>query len=290
MKKLSMFLFLALLPGIVSAKTMKMDLTEAIKTKTVKLDAHNFTGSYQGKTTRLTIVNTTHSVVELKVDLGVTLKSDDSTSQPMVLAGEETLTIMPSSKGTVEVQTFCGNAPRGCPGKDEHYTYSHTANDTFKLVLQFIKTHALYDHLGQTAVWVMTNHRNIGSIYDPARIELCKELQGLICNYTKRPKAVYYEITNDPPPPVPHQPAYIPKTLKIISEFEIKLDAPKTMTLGVFDEFGNMIQPVFEDQTFPARGHRFGVEFEAENVLPGKYFIRLKEGTTVIEEKMVEVN
>ena len=40
---------------------------------------------------------------------------------------------------------------------------------------------------------------------------------------------------------------------------------------------------------FEAKGHRFGVEFEAEDVAAGKYYIRLKEGDAVLQEKMVKV-
>ncbi len=88
---------------------------------------------------------------------------------------------------------------------------------------------------------------------------------------------------------VPNQPAYVPKVLKIYAEFEIILDAPKTMTLGIFDSVGNMAQPVFENQEFPKRGHRFNVEFEATDVPAGKYYIRLKEGGKILQEKMVKV-
>jgi hypothetical protein len=280
---------LALIPASATAKTLKVDLTEALKSNTVKLEATNFAGMYQGRTTKLTIINTSKSVVELKVDIGVVLKSDRAGLQPMVLAGAETITLMPKTTGQVDVQTFCGNAGGSCPGKDEHYTYSYTMNDSFKMVLQFIRDHSLYDHMGQNAVWVLTNQHNVGSVYDPNRKDLSKELQSVICKYARRPKAVYYEVTA-PPQQIPNEPAYVPKTLKILAEFEIILESPKTMTLGVYDEKDVMIQPVFEDQTFPVNGHRFGVEFEAENVVPGKYYIRLKEGSTVLQEKMVEVN
>jgi hypothetical protein len=206
----------------------------------------------------------------------------------MVLAGEEMLALMPKAGGELEVQTFCGNAPRSGPHKDQHYAFSHIASDTLMKVLQFIKTNAIFDGLGQSAVWAVTNNHDIGEVYDSRRDALSKKFIALICAATGRPNPMYYsEVAMAQ---VPGAPAYVPKTLKIFAEFEVRLDAPKTMTLGIFDEAGNMVQKVFENQQFGKSGHRFNVEFEAENVLPGKYFIRLKEGEATMQEKMVKVD
>ncbi len=104
---------------------------------------------------------------------------------------------------------------------------------------------------------------------------------------TGQPRPQYYTIRPDEQ--VAGAPAFTPKVLKIVAEFEIRLDAPKTFTLGIFDEQGNMAQEVFVNKEFGKMGHRFSVEFEAENVPAGKYYIRLKEGEAVLQEKMVKV-
>ena len=275
------------LPGILLAGNKKMDLSEALKNNTIKLEAINFKGLYQGKTTRLSITNNTKSAVEIKVDLGTILKPEEPGYQPMVLAGEEILVVLPHATGQMEVQTFCGDAPGSCPKTDLHYSFSHVANDTFVKVLQFINTNKLFDYLGQDAVWVMTNGHNLNSVYDPERVELSKKFIELIVAVTGRPRPEYY--TSNATAQVPNEPAYVPKVLKIYAQFEIILQAPKTMTLGIFDQEGNMAQPVFENKEFGISGHRFDVEFEASNVPAGKYYIRLKEGETVLQEKMVVV-
>ena len=61
------------------------------------------------------------------------------------------------------------------------------------------------------------------------------------------------------------------------------------MTLAVYNASGEVVQPVFENRNFGATGHRFKVEFEAKGVAPGKYYIRLSEGETVMQETEVEV-
>lgn len=288
MKHLLVIFFMALLPGFAFATSIKTDLSDAIKDKTIKLDAVNVAGRYIGKTTKLVLTNTTKSVLQVKINLGVILSPDDSDYQPMVLAGEELLVVMPGKTGEVEVETFCGNSPRNCPKKDLHYTFSRVASDTLIKILRFVKTYSLYDFLGQHGVWAFTNDRNLSGVYESDRDELSKKFIDAICKATGWPKPGYYNLWRENE--TPGQPAFVPKTLKIYAEFEVRLDAPKTMTLGVFDGDGKMIQKVFENKEFPAMGHRFGVEFEAENVTAGKYYIRLKEGEAVLQEKMVKVD
>lgn len=288
MKNTLSILFL-LLPFIGLSGSVKMDLSEALRNNSVKLEAVNVSGTYRGQTTKLMISNNTKSVLQIKVDVGMILKPEDSSYQPMVLAGEEMLAVMPHAQGEVVVQTFCGNSPKHCPKRDLHYTFSTMAGDTLTKVLKFIKANSLFDHLGQYAVWCITNDHDLSEVYDPDRDVLSKKLIDLIAAATGRPKPDYYKLV--PNAQTPGAPAYSGKTLKIIAQFEVKLDAPKTLTLGIYDKDGNMAQPVFENKQFPGKtGHRFDVEFEAENVPEGNYYIRLKEGEQVLQEKVVKVD
>lgn len=287
MKSILSIVLLALLPATGFSATVKTSLSEAIKDNSVKLHAVNFAGQYNGKTTKLYITNNTKSVLQITVDLGMILKPEDSAYQPMVLAGEEMLAVLPHAQGELDVRTFCGNAPRGCPRKDLAYSFSRMGSDTLVKVIRFIKTNGLYDFLGQHGVWVVTNNHELNGVYDPDRDVVSKKFIDVISAATGKPKPDYYTLI--PNNQNPNSPAYDPKILKIFAEFEVRLQAPKTLTLGVYDSAGNMAQPVFENQNFGATGHRFNVEFEAENVPTGRYYIRLKEGDAVLQEKMVKV-
>ena len=290
MKRLAFFLLLSLyfLQNTTTAKTVSIDLSDAINNKSVRMSAVNFKGAYVGKTTRLHITNLSENTLQVKVNLGVILAPENPYMQPMVLAGEEMLVVQPSKDGDVDVNTFCGNAPFSCPGTGSNYYFSRVGSDTLVKVLRFIKTNSLFDYLGQDAVWVITNGNYVGGVYDRDREVLSRQFQDLICKLTGRNKADYYTVNTHVE--IPAQPAYVPKPLKIIANFEILLDEPKTLTLGVFDSAGKTIQSVFENQTFPHAGHRFGVEFESADVTSGKYYIMLKEGEKVLQQKMVKVN
>jgi len=287
MKNRFFFLLLFLMPYCATAKVVKASLSDAIKDRSVSMDAVNFEGRYKGKTTNLKIANNSKNDLDIKVNPGIFLEPDDSNCQPMLLAGGEQLTIKAGTTREIAVMTFCGNAPKNCPGKDLHYSFSHVGNDTLIKVLEFIRANALYDFLGQSAVWVITNGHSLTNLYDDARQGTAQALMEYILKLTggKRPEYYAVEQSNE----APGQPAYVPRPLKIIAAFELRLDAPKTLTLGVFNDKGEMVQKVFENKEFFATGHRFDVEFEAADVPPGKYYIRIKEYDQVLQEKMVEV-
>lgn len=287
MNKLLVLIALVFIPILSQSATVKKSLSDAIKDNSVSLRAVNFAGRYQGKTTKLVITNNTKSVLQITVNLGVILKPEDSVYQPMVLAGEEMLAVLPKATGEIEVQTYCGNAPLHGPRKDLNYSFSYLSNDTLVKVLRFMKTNGISDYVGQNAVWALTNHHDLSSVYNPDMDGLSKKLIEYIVSVTGAPRPLYYTLA--PNEQVSDAPAYVPKILKIFAEFEIRLEAPKTLTLGIFDQEGNMAQEVFTNKEFGKMGHRFNVEFEAENVPAGKYYIRLKEGDAVLQEKMVKV-
>lgn len=287
MKRIFSILSFVLLPGLLLAANKKTGLADALKNKTINMEAVNFMGLYLGKSTRLTITNNTKSTLEIKVDMGAILKPEEPSYQPMVLAGEETLVVGPHGKGQIEVLTFCGKGSASCPRKDLRYSFSHVGNDSLIQVLRYIKANKLYDALGQSAVWAVIDHHRINTVYDPERDAVSQRLIETVSRITNSPKPTYYAYV--PQTAVPDQPVFQSKALKMYAQFEIVLQAPKTMTLGVFNEEGAMIQSVFENKEFGASGHRFEVEFETSTVWAGKYYIRLKEGDAVLQEKMVEV-
>ncbi len=266
----------------------RIDLSATVADGSVKLAAVNFAGKYIGKTTRLTLTNTTKQIISVTIDAGVILKPVMVKDQPMVLAGGEMVTISAGRSAEVEVQTFCGNLSAHCPTKNGVYSFQNKGSDTLVRVLQFIQTHKLYDGLGQSGVWVVTNNAPIDDVYDSENKPLSASFVEHLCKVTGRPK-----------PEMQRQVRYAeeagaalgtPKALKIYAEFEVLLESPKTLTLGVFNDKGEMIQKVFEDQQFGRAGHVFGVDFEAADVASGSYYIRLKEGDVVMKEKVVRID
>lgn len=268
---------------------LRMGLAEAVRKNAVKVVAVNIKGAYQGKTTSVQLTsNDAVNTLLIKIDIGTILLPDSNKYQPMVLAAEETLELKPLKGGEILAETFCGNNDRCCPVAAHGYTYKGIVSDTLLMVLKYVNEHKLFNELGQNAVWATMDEDHMPSVYDRAQEAASVELLQLICKATGR-KMPGYKIVSAPQAQVPGMPAYVPKPLQIIANFRLILEDAKTLTLGVYNEQGEMIQSVFEGKEFARAGHEFDVAFEAADVPAGYYFIRLSEGYTVLEEKKVKV-
>jgi hypothetical protein len=287
MKRILLLLISITVMVPVYANIIKMDLSEAIKIHMVQAEAIATGQSYKARALRIKLMNKSGSTIQLKINQGAIFNPAETGFQPLVCAGDEMITLQPFKDGQLDVQTFCADADESAPQKDLAYAYTRVGSDTLVKALQYIKKNALFDELGQKAVWVLTNKHSLATVYDPARDMQSNKLVEYLAMITGQPKPDYYVGTKLHE--TAGQPVYAPKALNIYAKFEQILDAPKTMTLGVFDAEGKMIQEVFSDRQFGKAGHRFTVTFEASDVPAGKYYIRLKEDDAVLQEKMVEV-
>jgi hypothetical protein len=225
--------------------------------------------------------------MRVRINQGVIFNPATEGPQPLVLAGEEMIRLEPFKEGTLEVQTFCANSAASSPPANTTYAFSHVGSDTLIRLLQYVKKNGMFDDLGQAAVWVITNNHTLNNVYDRYRDNLSKKLVDYLSTLTGLSAPDYYvanQLGN-----IADGPVYSPKTLKIYAQFEHVLSIPEKITLGVFNEDGSMLQPVFENRNFGKGAHKHRVEFEATGVKPGSYYIRLKSGETILQEKKVIV-
>lgn len=283
--KLLICLLFASLP--VFAGLQRLSLSDAIRMNVVKAEGVA-KGGYTGQALKLKLTNNTGNPLLITVDPAVVFRPADTTQQDLVLAGNEKISIAPFKEAAADVQTFCAKSHASSPLKNEPFSFLKKGSDTLEKVLLYLRQNNLLNSsLAQAAVWVITNDHGLDGVYAIGLERQSQQLVGFLSSLTgKAFPSVFriYEHRNTPDVPV-----FNPKALSIIASFEEKLDAPKKLTLGVYDGNGALIQPVFEDRTFGKGGHRFKVDFEAEDVAPGAYFIRLKEGETVMQEKRVVV-
>lgn len=288
MHRIIFFLAIGLVQAIaVYAGPTRIPLSQAIQQHIVTVSAEATGNSYMQQGLKLTVKNTGSLNFILVMNQGVIFTPAEENVQPLVLAGEEIMPMQPLKEATINVQTFCANSSAAAPQKGIKYTYTKVADDKLVKLLAFLKQNRMYNELGQDAVWHFTNGHSLNTVYDAGNEFASKKLLDFITTLTGEKTPEYYIQTSSST--VAGQPVYNPKTLKIFASFEEELTAPKKLTLGIYNEQGEMVQPVFENRNFVARGHRFKVEFEAKGVPAGKYYIRLKEGETTLRETMVEV-
>lgn len=283
---LTAFAFLYMI--MVHAGPTRIPLSQAIAQHIVTVSAEATGNSYMQQGLRLTVKNTGSLNFILVMNQGVIFIPAEETAQPLLLAGEEIVPMQPLKEATINVQTFCANSSAAAPQKGLNYSYDKIAEDNLVKLLAFLKQNRMFNELGQNAVWHFTNGHSLNSVYDSGNELGSKKVMDFITNLTGKNKPDYFVKTSSST--IAGQPVHNSKTLKIFATIEQELKEPKKLTLGIYNEQGEMIQPVFENRHFGVMGHRFKVEFKAENAPEGKYYIRLKEGEKILHEKMVEVS
>lgn len=283
-------LILLLLTCLVSIRAMatieRTGLKAAMEKGLVQVKATAADKGYRSM--KLQVKNNSGKAIQLTVDPGLIFRPADTSYQDLVLPGGDMLVLSGKAQQTLELNSFCGKSDAHSPVRELVYSFDHQGDSSMIKVLQFIAAHKLYDEMGQHAVWALTDRHGLHSVFDPARPELSKELLALLSQVTGRPVPDYYKyyaIDN-----TPGHTAFVPKVLKMYARFEWLQETTKVMTLAIYNEAGDIIQPVAENQSFERGGNRVTVEFEAENVKAGKYYIRLTDGPVVVKELAVQVD
>ena len=288
MKRIILLTLIAILPLFAFAASTSMKLSDALKKEIVRLEAVNTTGNYKGKAVKLTITNNSGSSIDLKVDMGIILKPENPAFQPLVLAGEEELTLKAHEKGEVNVEVFADNSYKAIPIEGLHYTYLRVAGDTLIKILRFIKEHSLFDHLGQAAVWAITNYHPLNNIYERSRDSLSRKLISFIVEVTKREKPAFYASYTDNE--IPAQPAYLAKIDKIYIPFDISLKVAGTLSAILFSPKGMPVKTIYGPQSFEPGTHRIIAELDPAGFDAGKYSVKLTENEKTLQDKEILVN
>ena len=285
--KIRLLLFVLLFSLTSFAGLQRLNLSDALLKHVVKAEGVG-KGGYSGQALKLHLTNTSGNQLLITVDPGILFRPEDTMQQDLVLAGGEKVILPPFKDATVEVFTFCAKSYAHAPGTGQAFLFLKKGSDTLVQVLNYLQQkNLLRTTMAQSAIWVVTNGHDLSGVYDAAYPRQQEALIEFLSNLTGRKKPdvfhVYEQRTEE------GVAVFNPKVLQIIGSFEAQLDAPLKLSLGVYDEAGTLIQPVFENRIFGKGGHRFKVDFEAKNVAAGNYFIRLSEGERVVQEKKVTV-
>lgn len=279
--------FLLLLPCSLQAAIMRMGLKAALSSQSVTLQATGSGQRYYGKGLHLQLKNRSGQPLKLDIDPGLIFRPDDTSYQDLVLPGEQTIVLAANGEAGIDLQSFCGKSYARAPGAHTSFTFQKQGDSAMIRVLQFINKYQLYNSAGQHAVWVLTNDKDLDGIYDPQQPQVSNKLLALLVQLTGKPIPPYFKLYRLST--VAGEPVLEPRVLKIYSIFEWQLTSTKNLTMGVYDASGELIQPVWDNKPFVKGGYKMTVAFEAENIAPGNYYIRLKDGTELMREQMVRV-
>lgn len=286
--KFFLLICLVLLPFAGKAAFVSSTLSAAIANDMITVVARGSGQSYHARGLHLKLKNRTATALQLKIDPALIFRPADTTYQDLILSGETIVAIPAKGEADIDLQSFCGKSYASAPGKHLPFTFYRQGDSIMIKTLQFINKYKLYDGLGQSAVWALTNSHDLSGVFDNSNPLVSAKLVALMAKLTGWKVPDYYKLyaTNT------HagEPALATRVLKIYSVFEWKLDQEKKLTIGIYNSGGTLIQPVMDNEKFIKGTYKLTVTFEAQNIASGNYYIRLKDGDTVMKEQMIKLD
>lgn len=156
-------------------------MKEAINNKALKISFEN-KGGYNGSNTELVIVNNGKYAIEIKNEIGTIIKSEDSTSQNLILIEEITATINPKQQLTRRIATYCVSPAKAGPHAQEKYFYAQEAEKYMVSLISFINKNKASIPENQSAVWAYVNASKtvyINESTNPKSLALKKQIETL---------------------------------------------------------------------------------------------------------------
>lgn len=268
-----------------TAKSMDVTLTEAIKDNLITITSLSSGQSYNENALSLKIENKGKKTLNITIDPALIFAPEDTSYQDLVVAGNIETTIAPSEIKSITLQTYCGKSYANGPGKDLIYHFKKQADSAMIKTLAFTKRRGMNAEITQKAVWVLTNHHSLNDIYDPSNDIASKELVQFMSRLLGLavPDYFNYYVLNK----TPEEPVIPKKPLRIYALFKWEMHEADKLSLGVYDEKGNVVQKMFDEQNFNVGGFELNAKFESSNEPSGVYYIRLSSGKGVLKETKV---
>jgi hypothetical protein len=262
-------------------------LTQAVDSKSISLSAIKNGEAFDGKGLTLTLKNNTDKKLSIIIDPALIFQPVDSSFQDLAIIGDETIVLGAHEQQTISLQSFCAKSYAMSPDTGLVYNSYKEGSTNLKKLMHYIQVNHIESSLAQLAVWAITNSHSPGSIYDAANPTQSVQLASYVASLllTNAPEI----FTTHRIDITPNKIAYNPRPLKMFAKFEYIAESDQILTLGVYKEDGTTIESVFENKPFGKGGHRFTVEFEAEDAPKGKYYIRLSNGNGIIKEQEVTI-
>lgn len=261
------------------AGILNISLKNAIAKKMVNVQATS-NGGFMGKGVSLQLFNNTPFALNIRIEPGLIFRPVDTSYQNLVVVGDENVRLESKDKATIALQTFCGKSYAHAPRSGLDYKFWKQGDSAMVKVVQFIKKNGLYNYVGQSAVWALTNGHAISSIYDHS--EISKKLAAYVASLTKRKAPSFYTKNNvsETEGSVP----YDPTIDKYYVDIVWKDASARNMHIYVEKEDGSLLWEEKKDSISNA-GHKTIVELDPKKLSKGTYIVKLQDDDNYIWQR-----
>jgi len=266
--------FLVVLAFCITAnKTKAIDnitLEDALRKRLIQLEIKS-KGGHLGDVIEMKIKNVCTKALHLILETGRRLDSKNNNEQDILVTKPMEMEVVPNQVCNANVFGMCCQAHNMGPSSSSIYYIGTMPDDTNLIrIAEFINKYKYYTSAAaQEAVWTISDNSSIGSIATGTKSEI-NNLQHFVSKLTRRkipPYQVSYVREND---------REIQGTAnKIEGVFEYSLNETGHVTIAIYDDSGELIQPLFYNISHVKGEYRIYITFRTGNLPQGEYYARM---------------
>lgn len=277
----SLLLLLLLLPlKNVNAFTT-ISISEALAQK--KIDASFISkGGHSGECVEMKIVNLTNDQLNIQLDAGDKLMSEDSTKQNIFISHTDLIALAPKGTRLKNIYGFCCAVTKHSPTKDNHFSFVKNSNGKEVKLASFINTHRSIDEDAlQHAIWVVCNGEDAAGIYAEDMTEV-QELKKLVAEITGKPIPWYTKKFDRDSTGM-----LVRRALKLYAVMHFDLMQPSEVTVVIKDATGNTMKIPMQEKLLERGHYDFEYNWETNMISPGTYYAQIYCNGQMIQEKEI---
>jgi len=257
-----------------SALSKTVDILVGIKKGWISVEVKG-KGGYSEKSIILSVKNLRKRKIEIFVPAGLVFTSVDSTEQDLVVVQERLLAMGKQQRRKFSLRAMCTQAAHISPDVGSLFRIKGVADAHLKTLADYINQKRSFDDAAQYAIWAVTDDKRVENIGDSDLAVFTAQLLG-----KEIPR---YHIVHDQRGRIGRSAfVYNPSVIKGVFKYKIKKE--ETVSFGLYDESGLLLEGVFADKIQKKGGYKFRFRFEVSNIDPGKYYAKLIGVNGLIDE------
>jgi len=284
---LAPLLFAGACPVVTAYAGNSISLKQAIAAHKVSICAIG-NGGYMGRCLNLNMVNLTNDPIKINIDPALIFKPADTNYQNLVAIGDETVDLLPGKETAVTLQTFCGKSFAMSPHWGSAFNLWKQGDSIMIKTVRYIKENAFFSHLGQSAIWTLTDNKCISTIYDPVDAENSKKFIEFEAALRRQPIPdyfSYYKLDT-----THNATTCVSTDGKQYVDLKYKDGISRNVYIIILDDKGHPYEKYDIVEHIKDGNHTVTVQFDAAKDKLGAYAVLLRnDGNEILDKKLVRV-
>ncbi len=236
--------------GITFSEALKQNLITVTVTGIDYKSDSVYVSSFYGPCINLRVKNISKTLINLYEAPGRLLMPDDTNQQTIMMSEVIAITLQSGQEVKKKIRGFCTEAHDGAPNMNTQFSFGSLASANLFNLCKLISDKKLYDFTAQQAVWCLSNDDNPDFIYSDDDTASASVLRKFVCKV----KGVPYTNT-------PTVNKSSPRFRYIEGQFDYTIQKPKTISLKVYNQSGQLVKNIVNGLLQPAGDYSYKYDF-----------------------------